>query len=206
VVIADCGPASACNSALAFEFSDGAHRIVGNCGMPRHATAAWRDAAKSPAAHSTLDDASARGVPEADVSFSSHGLLITARSLCHERDLYLAASGQDFRGEDRIVSAASGFALRFHLHPSVRAWQDRKGANILLMLPNHTAWKFTARGGQVSLEDSLFLATGEGPRDCRQIVIRGQAKEASRVNWAFKKLDRKPRPRRSAETAPRLPF
>ncbi len=206
VVIADCGPASACNSALAFEFSDGPHRIVGNCGMPSHAKAAWREAAKSPAAHSTLDHSGGWRVPEAKVTVSPQGMLLTARSITHERDLYLAASGHDFRGEDRIVSSASGFVLRFHLHPSVRAWQDRKGANVLLMLANHAAWKFTARGGDVSLEDSLFLATGEGPHECRQIVIRGQAQEASRVNWAFKKLDRKPRQRRSADTSPRLPF
>ncbi len=206
VVIADCGPASACNGELAFEFSDGPHRIVGNCGMPRHAKPAWREAAKSPAAHSTLDHSGARGVPEADVTVSSHGLLISARSPCHERDLYLAAIGQDFRGEDRIVSPSSGFVLRFHLHPSVRAWQDRKGANILLMLPNQAAWKFTARGGRVSLEGSLLLATGAGPRGCRQIVISGEAQEASRVNWAFKKLDRKTRPRHPADASPRLPF
>ncbi|MGQ0484631.1 MAG: heparinase II/III family protein [Hyphomicrobiales bacterium] len=206
VVIADCGPASACNGELAFEFSDGPHRIVGNCGMPRHAKPAWREAAKSPAAHSTLDHSGVRGTPEADVTVSSHGLLISARSPCHERDLYLAAIGQDFRGEDRVVSPSSGFVLRFHLHPSVRAWQDRKGANILLLLPNQAAWKFTARGGRVSLEDSLFLATGAGPRDCRQIVIRGESQGASRVNWAFKKLDRKSRPRRSADASPQLPF
>jgi uncharacterized heparinase superfamily protein len=206
VVIADCGPASACNGELAFEFSDGLHRIVGNCGTPRHAKPAWLEAAKSPAAHSTLDHSGTRGVPEADVTVSSHGLLITARSPSHERDLYLAAIGQDFRGEDRIVSPSSGFALRFHLHPTVRAWQDRKGANILLMLPNQAAWKFTARGGRVSLEDSLFLATGARPQGCRQIVIRGEPQEASRVNWAFKKLDRKSRQRHSTGTSPRLPF
>lgn len=205
-VIADCGPASACNSALAFEFSDGPHRIVGNCGMPRHAKAVWREAAQSPAAHSTLDQAGASGVPEAEVTVSPQGMLLAARCLHHERDLYLAASGQDFRGEERIVSFTSGFVLRFHLHPSVRAWQDRKGANILLMLPNHAAWKFTARGGRVSLEGSLLLATGAGPQGCRQIVIRGEPQEASRVNWAFKKLDRKSRPRRSTESSPRFPF
>jgi len=206
VVIADCGPAVACSSALAFEFSDGPHRIVGNCGMPRHAKAAWREAAKLPAAHSTLDQAGIGAVPEAEVTASPQGMLLTARSSSHERDLYLAAGGHDFRGEDRIIFPSSDFTLRFHLHPSVRAWQDRKGANVILMLPNHAAWKFTARGGHVSLEDSLFLATGENPQDCQQIVIRGQAEEVARVNWAFKKLDRKPRQRQPAGAAPRLPF
>ena len=206
VVIADCGPARACSSKLAFEFSDGPHRIAGNCGTPRHAGAAWRDAAKLPAAHSTLDRSGIGEAAAAEVTDSPQGMLLAARSIGHERDLYLAASGQDFRGEDRILSPAPDFVLRFHLHPSVRAWQDRKGANIILMLPNHAAWKFTARGGHVSLEDSLLLATGEGPQDCRQIVIRGESREAARVNWAFKRLDRRPRQRRPAEAAPRLPF
>ena len=206
VVIADCGPAKACGSPLAFEFSDGPHRIVGNCGMPRHASAAWREAAKSPAAHSTLDRPGVSEAADAEVTNSSQGMLLAARSIGHERDLYLAAGGHDFRGEDRILSPAPDFVLRFHLHPSVRAWQDRKGANIILMPPNRTAWKFTVRGGHVSLEDSLLLATGEGPQDCRQMVIRGESRGAARVNWAFKRLDRKPRRRQPADTAPRLPF
>ena len=49
--------------------------------------------------------------------------------LLHERDLYLSLTGDDFRGEDRLIREAPGnstlmglpYVLRFHLHPSVKA-------------------------------------------------------------------------------------
>jgi uncharacterized heparinase superfamily protein len=205
-VIVDCGQPRLCHSELAFEFSDGSHRIVGNCGMPRRASEAWRSVATTTAAHSTLDHRATRTRPEANVELSAYGALLSSRCAAHKRDLYLAASGLDLRGEDRIRPGQSGFILRFHLHPSVRTWQDRKGANILMMLPNQASWKFTARGGLVSLEDSVFLATGGAPQECRQIVVRGDGPETAVVNWAFKKLDRKPRQRASPGVNPQLPF
>lgn len=238
-VIVDCGAPVLCESALAFEFSHGAQRIVGNCGFPSDASPGWREAAKLAAAHSTLDidDGASRRVQSffrrgrrlparaempAELIASPHGTLLTARSSAHEaalgllhcRELFLAADGNDLRGEDRFVPAGTaepdgpdtGFAIRFHLHPAVRASLDRKGNAVMLQLANREAWAFTIRGGGLALEESVFLA-GESPRASQQIVIRGIAGRPERVNWAFKKLDRPSRPAPGdSAAAPRLPF
>ena len=239
VVILDCGQASICDSALAFEFSDGPNRIAGSCGFPAHATPDWREAARSPAAHSTveIEDRPGGAVDSffgrrkiraaiapvtARLIASPHGTLVKAESgrhiarlgLRHHRDLFLAASGHDFRGEDRFARAdemekdwpEARFAIRFHLHPSVKASVDRKGSTILLLLPNKDAWQFSARGGLLSLEDSIYLANAGPPRKCRQIVIRGLAGRPDTVNWAFRKIDKQPRHAESTSQAPRLPF
>ncbi len=153
---------------------------------------------------------------------SPEGSLVKARNMAHvaawgmthARELFLAASGQDFRGEDRfsLCDASSGdwpdvgFAIRFHLHPSVKASADRKGSEIMLLLPNKDAWQFSARGGLLSLEESVYLVSNGTPRGCQQIVIRGVAGELERVNWAFRKLARKTKTAVAAEETPRLPF
>ena len=58
---------------------------------------------------------------------------------------------------------------------------------LALSLPDGSGWQFSARGGNLSLEDSVFLATGGAPIKSRQIVIRGLANEAGIVNWAFRR-------------------
>jgi len=215
VVIADVGAAGPCQSALAFELSDGPQRIVINCGAPPRASERWRQASCSASAHSTL---ALESVPEqalqgffsrrprrlaqrpvaADLLTTPHGLLLKAQiphaanGLLHAREFFLSANGTDFRGEDRLTQMAEpdgeaqGFTLRFHLHPAIKPERGPNGA-ITLALPGGGSWVFSARGGQMLLEDSISLASGPGPRKSRQIVIRGQAGRPERVNWAFKK-------------------
>ncbi len=55
------------------------------------------------------------------------------------------------------------FTIRFHLHPGVKATLTRKETRIVIMLPNKTAWQFNARGGTMSLEDSVFLGDAAWP-------------------------------------------
>ena len=217
VVIADCGSPSICESPLAFEFSHGAQRIVGSCGVPANASPAWQAAARSPAAHSTLqvDDGDIQpNSVTAELVESPHGKLMKAcsafRRLIHAREFFLASDGHDLRGEDRIESLdpntpALNFTIRFHLHPAVKASANRKGAAIILLLPNKEAWQFAARGGVMTLEESIYLA-GSGPRHSQQIVIRGTTEMTDRINWAFRKIERQARHSETAEASPRLPF
>ena len=123
----------------------------------------------------------------------------------------LAAGGHDLRGEDRFDNihreeCGRQFTIRFHLHPSVKASADRRGAAIMLLLPSKAAWQFSARGGTMTLEESIYLAGSAGPRRSQQIVIRGLAGKPGRVNWAFRKLDRQIRHSAAKETTPQLPF
>ena len=53
----------------------------------------------------------------------------------HRRRIYLAGSGDDVRGEDSLKGpGAQPYAIRFHLHPDVRAELAQTGGSVLLRL------------------------------------------------------------------------
>jgi uncharacterized heparinase superfamily protein len=132
----------------------------------------------------------------------------------------LAPDGTRLDGEDVFLDASGGpqvrtekdaFAVRFHLHPMVKATRLSDGHGIMLILPNKEVWTFSGHEDQVELEDSVYLAGSEGPRRTSQIVIRGHARTASRVQWS---LQQSPAgtptssgsSRRAREDEPRLPL
>ena len=226
LLIMDTGAPKACNSPLAFEFSDGPHRIFSNCGMPRSASAAWQRAAADIAAHNTAEVAAyengTQSAPRAEVITSPHGSLINSANeitgrtgkITHRRDIFLFQTGSDLRGEDRVVqitpanhpSKPLGFTIRFHLHPAVKATSNRKGTRIVIMLANKTAWQFSARGGALSLEDSVFLGEDSGPRKTQQIVIRGATDDTEPVKWSLRRVEKSAAAACDAVDMPRLPF
>jgi uncharacterized heparinase superfamily protein len=112
----------------------------------------------------------------------------------HERTVALSADGTRFEGEDMFLAADGGpeirtaqdrYAVRFHLHPSIKASRLTDGHGVLLMMPNREVWTFAASEPGVALEDSVYLAGSEGPRRTAQIVIYGQARAVPRVAWRF---------------------
>ncbi len=117
------------------------------------------------------------------------------RTFVHGRTLFLSARGNDLRGEDSLMSAAgppeaaTAFAVRFHLHPSVKATLSQDGASIMLKT-EHTGWRFLASGAKIHLEESIRLWGGSGPRKSSQIVLRGEVGSSARVIWAFKRAER----------------
>ncbi len=116
---------------LAFELSDGAQRLVVNCGAPGVLPLAAELAAglRTTAAHSTLiladsnstrirpDGALGRGVEEVVVSRHeseeggwldlAHDGYVRRFGLRHRRRLFLSANGADLRGEDSLEPAGS---------------------------------------------------------------------------------------------------
>jgi uncharacterized heparinase superfamily protein len=146
----------------------------------------------------------------AQVESTADGTVVSARhdgyvalfGIAVERRLYLSAGGRDMRGEDRFFADLEGgsnieavpFALRFHLHPSVKANISQDGASVVLMLPDRNGWRFSARGGRLRLEDSVYLLGRGGPRRTQQIVISGVVGHPDRINWTFKRIDRRAAP------------
>jgi uncharacterized heparinase superfamily protein len=88
----------------------------------------------------------------------------------------------------------------------VKATLGRKETRIAIMLPNKTIWQFNARGGIMSLEDSVFLGDALGPRKTQQIVIRGSTVTASPVNWALRRLEKSAANPDDRVEMPQLPF
>lgn len=136
VLVLDAAPppvarlaAGGCASTLAFEMSDGPHRLIVNCGgggglaLPPDLARALR----STAAHSTLtladsnstaihpDGSLGRGVAEVELERQevesgsrldvSHDGYVRRHGLVHRRQLHLAGDGRELRGEDVLLPA-----------------------------------------------------------------------------------------------------
>ncbi|HEU0084228.1 MAG TPA: heparinase II/III family protein, partial [Bradyrhizobium sp.] len=129
-----------------------------------------------------------------------NGLLLTAShdgylgrfGVVHQRVLMMSEDGARLDGEDSLTPAPGGrirgdsdYALRFHLHPSVKASRLSDARGVMLVLPNREVWTFEALDDRVELEDSVFLAGNDGPRRTAQIVIRQDARQVSSIRWSF---------------------
>lgn len=202
---------------LAFEMSAGRERLIVNCGtQSNHPN--WQWVQRSTAAHSTA----VLGDTNSSQLGLRHGLLKTphhvtcrreevegntwldmshdgyaaAFGITHHRRLFLSSSGEDLRGEDRFEGQhEGGIVLRFHLHPDVKASLAASGDNVLLRPSKGAGWQFRARGGEISLEQSVYLGRSGEIRRSEQIVINCQAPEDGQdgqddriVKWAIKRV------------------
>ncbi|WP_083909595.1 heparinase II/III family protein [Rhodopseudomonas sp. B29] len=134
----------------------------------------------------------------------------------HQRMLVVKHDGSRVDGEDTL-QAASGrhkaanadYALRFHLHPSVKANRLADAKGVMLVLPNKEVWTFEAADDTVELEETVFLAGNDGARRSTQIVIRQNSIEAPNVRWSFIRSNASPQAtsaRRAARREPELPL
>lgn len=218
VVIVDAGPPpppgsdrTAHAGTLSFEFSVGRERIVVNCGTHAEADPQWTWALRSTAAHSTLvvDDVNSADLlaggglkrRPVDVNASRRefdgNLLIEAShdgyrkpfGLIHRRSIFLAADGEDLRGEDEISGpGGKSFAIRFHLYPRVQASLLSEGSGVLLKTAAGNGWRFRAEGGALSLEESIYWGT-ETPRRSQQIVLAGRLEgQGVTAKWRFSRV------------------
>jgi uncharacterized heparinase superfamily protein len=148
---------------------------------------------------------------------TSHDGYLSRFGVTHRRVLMAAHDGSRLDGEDtispvpggRIKGADTDYALRFHLHPSVKASRLGDGRGVMLVLPNRDVWTFEALDDKVELEDSVFLAGNDGPRRTAQIVILQDARQASTIRWSFVRSGASPSAtsaRRNARREPELPL
>jgi uncharacterized heparinase superfamily protein len=112
--------------------------------------------------------------------------------LMHERKLVLAADGATLAGEDTLRStrrkpADHPFAIRFHLHPGVRASLSEDRRTAYLLLPDRATWEFQASGLPLQLEEGVFFASSEGARRSSQIVVPSTTATQATVAWTFRK-------------------
>lgn len=200
---------------LSFEFSHERERIIVNCGGYRGAKANWRRVARASAAHSVLvvadtnsteirEDGTLGRVP-GSVSceraedggrqwiVATHDGYRERFGLTYSRQLFLAANGEDLRGEDRLSGLPGArFAVRFHLHPAVQASLVEDGGSALLRLPSGALWRLRTAGAEISLGESIYLGSGE-PRKTQQVVLSGSVPpEGASVRWAIRREPRKP--------------
>ena len=156
-------------------------------------------------------------VPHGELLTTSHNGYLARFGVVHRRVLMAAQDGSRLDGEDTLSPAPGGkirgseadFALRFHLHPSVKASRLSDARGVMLVLPNRDVWTFEAMDDKVDLEDSVFLAGNDGPRRTAQIVIRQDCRQASSIRWSFVRSSTsaaQTTARRNASREPELPL
>jgi len=135
-----------------------------------------------------------RGVEDGQWLHASHDGYAPYFGVIHRRALRLAADGRRLDGEDSFrpaagealpARAADEYAIRFHLHPAVKASRLSDGHGVILLLPDKELWTFNTFGDPVELEESVFLASADGPRRAVQIAIYGKAREKPAVRWCL---------------------
>ncbi|MBS0529248.1 MAG: heparinase II/III family protein [Proteobacteria bacterium] len=132
-------------------------------------------------------------VDNGELLTTSHDGYLAQFGLIHRRVLMMSQDGTRLDGEDtlaptpgrRMRGNQNDYALRFHLHPSVKASRLSDARGVMLVLPNRDVWTFEALDDRVDLEDSVFLAGNDGPRRTAQIVIPQNARQITSVRWSF---------------------
>ena len=156
-------------------------------------------------------------VPHGELLTTSHDGYLGKFGVIHRRVLMVSQDGSRLDGEDTLSAAPGGkikgnesdFALRFHLHPSVKASRLSDARGVMLVLPNRDVWTFEAMDDKVDLEDSVFLAGNDGPRRTAQIVIRQDSRHAPSIRWSFVRSSTsaaQTNARRNARREPELPL
>ena len=147
----------------------------------------------------------------------SHDGYLARFGVIHRRVLMVAHDGSRLDGEDtlspppggRIRGSSVDFALRFHLHPTVKASRLSDARSVMLVLPNRDVWVFESPDDRVEIEDSVFLAGNDGVRRTAQIVIRANVHQAPSIRWSFARSTASPAAttaRRNAQREPELPL
>ncbi|MBH0237251.1 heparinase II/III family protein [Methylobrevis albus] len=121
---------------------------------------------------------------------ASHDGYLAGFGLLVSRSLTLAADGASVTGVDqfdirgRLPAARDRFAVRFHLHPAIRASRTG-GGEVLLLAPDGEAWRFHCGEIEPELEESVYFSAVHGRRRSLQIVLSGRARATPQVSWTL---------------------
>jgi uncharacterized heparinase superfamily protein len=174
-------------------------------------------ALRNTAAHSTLtlgdrnstailDDGSlGKGVNQVELSRDEGGGMVTVEAshdgyakrfgLTHQRRLTLSADGQELEGEDLLLAEGRKrrgnpipFAVRFHLAPGVEVTSTADGQGALLRIKGGNVWHFRCRGGQLAIDESLWIDGTPRQHASTQLVITGETpSDGMTIAWHFKR-------------------
>ena len=123
---------------------------------------------------------------------ASHDAYVPDLGIRHERRITLSPQGTMVTGADRLIPVttrrgALDFTIRFHIHPDIRT-SRLEGGGILLKLPNGEGWRFRSGGGELTVEESIYLG-GETVRRADQLVVSGQVRDTpADAAWVFEQI------------------
>jgi uncharacterized heparinase superfamily protein len=121
----------------------------------------------------------------------SHDGYMTRFGVSHARQILIAPNGLLISSEDKLSAPkgltspegliAGDYAIRFHLHPSVRAELAPDGRSVELTLRNGETWRISSNAPETTIEESVFLADERGPLPTSQVVLGGVMGEMTEV-------------------------
>ena len=175
------------------------------------------DGLRTTAAHSTLvladtnstnilaDGSLGKGVEDVAIERSedndasrleaSHDGYVRAFGLVHKRSLMLGNDGKELRGADQLmpkgrkkIRESAAYAARFHLAPGVEATITADGMGAILRSKGAPPWNFRCRGGNLALEESLWIDGRGHPQRTSQLVIVGEVSAlGGEIGWQFRR-------------------
>ncbi len=126
---------------------------------------------------------------------ASHDGYAKRFGLTHQRRLTLSADGQELEGEDLLLAEGRKrrgnpipFAVRFHLAPGVEVTSTADGQGALLRIKGGNVWHFRCRGGQLAIDESLWIDGTPRQHASTQLVITGETpSDGMTIAWHFKR-------------------
>jgi uncharacterized heparinase superfamily protein len=174
-------------------------------------------ALRSTAAHSTLvladtnstailaDGTLGKGVEDVTIDRSedndasrleaSHDGYVRSFGMIHKRSLMLGNDGKELRGADQLIAKgrkkireAAPYAVRFHLAPGVEATITADGMGAILRSKGAPPWNFRCRGGNLAIEESIWIDGRGQPHNTIQLVIVGEVSAlGGDIGWTFRR-------------------
>ncbi|MFL6786106.1 MAG: heparinase II/III family protein, partial [Sphingomicrobium sp.] len=112
---------------------------------------------------------------------ASHDGYVRTFGLIHKRSLMLGNDGKELRGADQLIAKgrkkireAAAYAVRFHLAPGVEATITADGMGAILRSKGAPPWNFRCRGGNLAVEESLWIDGRGRAQRTSQLVIVGE--------------------------------
>jgi uncharacterized heparinase superfamily protein len=172
---------------------------------------------RTTAAHSTLvladtnstniqpDGSLGRGVEDVTIDRSedndasrleaSHDGYVRAFGMTHKRSLMLGNDGKELRGADQLIAkgrrkirGAAAYAVRFHLAPGLEATVTADGMGAILRSRGAPPWNFRCRGGDLTIEESLWIDGNGRPQPTLQLAVTGEVSAlGGEIGWQFRR-------------------
>ena len=126
---------------------------------------------------------------------ATHDGYIRTFGMVHKRSLMLGNDGKELRGADQLIPKgrkkireSAPYAVRFHLAPGVEATITADGMGAILRSRGAPPWNFRCRGGNLTVEESLWIDGRGQPRSTTQLVIVGEVSAlGGEIGWQLRR-------------------
>jgi uncharacterized heparinase superfamily protein len=126
---------------------------------------------------------------------ASHDGYVRPFGMVHKRSLMLGNDGKELRGADQLIAKgrkkirdAAPYAVRFHLATGVEPTITADGMGAILRSKGAPPWNFRCRGGNLALEESIWIDGRGQPHNVIQLVIVGEVSAlGGDIGWTFRR-------------------